>query len=119
MNSEEQQQLHEMANQLSRLVGAIQGNGGGEGGIAGDVRENSRHIDDMGKRLEHMQTVEGCSTQMEKCRGLRKEEITKAVESALTNKGRSRWLVIKDIILGILGSGAMVVVVKFILEKPR
>ncbi len=101
MTKVEKELLLTMHEQLNKLIGSIKGNG--IRGLAKDVEDHGIKIDDMEKVLEHAQTHAGCAENISRCLEQRKEQIKSAVREAIMEKGRTKIMVVKDIVLGVLG----------------
>lgn len=109
MTADERRKMDEMMLMMGKVIGIIQGNGGK--GLGKHVEEHTTAITEIGKKMEHVQTKEGCVELQKACVTQRKEEIVSAVREALSRKGRNRWLVIKDILLAILSSSVLAAVI--------
>lgn len=120
MTPSESKMLVDMHEQLNKLIGGIKGNG--IKGLGKQVEENTIAIDIAEKKLEHVQTYEGCSANIDRCAALRKEQMKEAVHEALIEKGRTKIVVIKDIVLGVLGllgSAGTATVIVYLLTHAR
>lgn len=74
--------------------------GNGVDGLEDHIKENTKHIDYVRK---NMVTQDQCAC----ARTENEEEFKRIVKQAISEKGRSRWLILKDILVLIAGPGSI------------
>ncbi len=109
--------LHDVASKLDRLIGSIKGNGGM--GLAEQTKNNTEAMQAVQLRMEHVQTHESCAANIKACTEARKEQVVEAVEIALTKHKRSKWLLAKDILLGLLSSSVLAALIAGLIELAK
>ena len=102
MEKEQAKLLMEVHGTVQRLEGIIKGSNGD-----GMSHRVSKNTEDLGFVKKNMVTDDKCHTRIKSLQLNQKTQIKSAVVEAMDGKKRSKWILLKDILLGLFSAGGI------------